>query len=405
MENNKKTGSALSVVLLTLGASYVYMMNCGIRNNFGIMLSSIVENAGLTFASVSFVLAVGQLCFGITQPIFGVVADKKGNKFSLLVGIICSAVGVMLIPFCKSVLTLMLVLGILLPGGIGAISYGVIMSTITPRLPESARTTVSGIVNASSGIGNTLLTPIISSTIAAGGLMLGMSVLAAFAIAMVPVTLLIFGKSGGKKTVKAAEKPKVSTSELFGIAFKSRDYIFIMLGFFTCGFHMALITNHLPTQIASYGYSAAETSAAFSIYGIATMIGALVSGALCSRIRMKNVLGTLYISRTAMVLLFFAMPKTMPVICAYIFLLGFTGSATVTPTSGICGKLFGPRGMSILFSFAFLIHQIGSFLSAWLGGICFDTVGSYSTIWLVDAALTLFAALISYMIREKQLLD
>lgn len=402
MEENKKHGTLLTTVLFTLAGCYVYMMNCGIRNNFGIMLSSIVENTGLAFASVSFVLAVGQLCFGITQPLFGVVADKKGNRFSLLLGIVLTLIGIILTPMCKSVISLILVLGILLPGGIGAISYGVIISTLTPRIPEKSRTFVSGIVNASSGIGNSILTPIISAAIIAGGLSMGMSVLAVFTAAMIPVTLLMFGRSKGMKT---AVQHKTSTSELFRLAFKSRDYIFIMLGFFTCGFHMALITNHLPTQIVSYGYTSAEASTAFSIYGIATMVGAFISGILCSKIRMKNVLGTLYTSRTVITLLFFVLPKTMPVICIYIFLLGFTGSSTVSPVSGICGKLFGPRGVAILFSFAFLVHQFGSFLSAWLGGICFEAFGNYSLIWTVDMALCLFAGIISYMIKEKTVIS
>ncbi len=404
METQKNKGAVLSVVLITIAASYIYMMNCGIRNNFGIMLSSIVENAGLSFASVSFVLAVGQLCFGITQPLFGIVADKRGNKFSLLIGIICTLVGIILTPFCKSQLTLIPVLGILLPGGIGALSFGIIMSTVTPRLPENTRSTVSGIINASSGIGNTLLTPVISTSIAAGGLMLGMSVLAVLTIAMIPVTLLLFKNNAGQKAVKKEEN-KISTSELFKLAFKSRDYICIMLGFFTCGFHMALITNHLPTQIVSYGYTSAEASSAFSIYGVATMLGALISGILCSKVKMKNVLGTLYGARTLIWLMFILLPKTMPVICIYIFLLGFTGASTVSPTSGICGKLFGARGMAIFFSFAFLLHQIGSFISAWIGGVLFEAVGSYSAIWAVDAALCLFAAIVSYTIKQKPIVE
>ncbi len=298
----------------------------------------------------------------------------------------------------------MLVLGILLPGEIGAISFGMLMSTITPRLPESIRTTASGIVNASSGIGNTLLTPVISLSIAAGGLLLGMSVLTVLSIIMISFTLIMFRNSGGQKETTVKEKAdKTSTRELFKQASKNRDYIFITLSFFTCGFHMALITNHLPTQIATYGYSQAEVSGAFSIYGVATVIGALISGMLCSKLRMKNVLGSLYLLRPISFILFFILPKSMPVICVYVFLLGFTGSSTVTPTSGICGKLFGPRGMSIFFSFAFLVHQIGSFLSAWLGGVCFEAMGNYTLIWIVDAVLSFSAAMLSYNVREKKI--
>ena len=149
---NEKSG-ILTAVLLTLAALFLYMMNCGIRNNFGIMLSAIIENAGLTFASVSFVLAVGQFCFGVTQPVFGVIADKKGNRFSLLVGIICTAAGILFMPFCQTQWLLMLVLGVLLPGGIGAISYGIIMDTVSPKILPQYHAVVSGMINASSGIG------------------------------------------------------------------------------------------------------------------------------------------------------------------------------------------------------------------------------------------------------------
>ena len=102
-----------------------------------------------------------------------------------------------------------------------------------------------------------------------------------------------------------------------------------------------------------------------------------------------------------MILLFLVLPKNSIVIIIYILLLGFTGSSTVSPVSGICGKIFGARGMSILFSFAFLVHQIGSFFSAWLGGICFDVTGNYILIWCVDAVFCAIAGIISYMISEK----
>lgn len=400
---NEKSG-ILTVVLLTLAASFLYMMNCGIRNNFGIMLSAIIENAGLTFASVSFVLAVGQFCFGVTQPVFGVIADKKGNRFSLLVGIICTAAGILFMPFCQTQWSLMLVLGVLLPGGIGAISYGIIMDTVSPKILPQYHAVVSGMINASSGIGNTLLTPVISTAIAAGGLASGMAVLAVPTLLMIPITLWLCprNKTKQQRAEKAMVQDTISTGKLIRLAVKSKAYLFIVIGFFTCGFHMALITNHLATQIISYGYTFQESSYAFSVYGLATMVGALITGFCCTKFKMKHVLGTLYGLRAVGVLLFFVLPKTMLVICLYIFLLGFTGPSTVTPVSGICGQLFGKRGITILFGTAFFIHQIGGFCSAWLGGLCFEAWGSYAQIWTVDVLLCTIAAIVSYLIKVKK---
>lgn len=396
MENMGKIG--WKTAGLTLAASFLYFIGSGIRNNFGVMLSGIIENTGIAFAAVSFVLAVAQLCYGVTQPMFGILADKKGNRLALLIGILCTAAGIILLPFCKTQATLMLTLGILIPGGLGALSYGILLGAILDRIPDKNGPVVSGVVNASSGIGNTFLTPVISMTIAAGGLHYGMKVLAVPTLLMLPVMLLMC--RGERKKTKAEVLEKGADIKLRD-AVKSRDYKFIMAGFFTCGFHMAIITNHLPTEILSYGYSNAETSFAFSVYGIATVLGCLASGAFCAKFRQKNVLGTLYSSRSLMILLFFILPKTLPIICGFIFLLGFTGSATMTPVLGICRKLFGFRGAAIFFSVAFFIHQIGGFLSAWLAGECFAAWGSYIVIWTVDILLAGMAGTVSYMIREK----
>jgi cyanate permease len=95
------TNIALRIILLTLAASFMHAMNAGIRNNYGIMLDSIMDSSGISFASVSFVLAVGQLVFGLVQPAFGMVAAKKGNIFSLICGIILMLMGMLLTPLCK----------------------------------------------------------------------------------------------------------------------------------------------------------------------------------------------------------------------------------------------------------------------------------------------------------------
>lgn len=364
------------------------------------MLSAIVEHTGIAFASVSLVLAVGQFCFGITQPLSGIIADAKSNRFALLLGIVCTCAGLISLPFCKNYMSLMAVLGILLPGGIGMVSFGLLMGTIFYGIPRQSQSTVSGIVNASSGIGNTILTPVISSAIVAGGLMRSSLILAILTAIAIPFVWSISPRH--KKIVQGEVKEKASLTikELMKMALCSKDYLFIAAGFFTCGFHMALITNHLATQIISYGYSYQESSSAFSIYGVATMIGALLTGIICAKFRMKNVLGFLYGMRVIATFIFLLLPKNMFVICGYVILLGATGASTVTPVSGLCERIFGERGITIFFGIAFVAHQIGGFLSAWLGGICFEMAGSYVLIWCVDIVLCAFASIVSFLIRE-----
>ena len=84
-------------------------------------------------------------------------------------------------------------------------------------------------------------------------------------------------------------------------------------------------------------------------------------------------------------------------------MLGFTWLATVPPTAGLIGKLFGVRYLATLFGLATFTHQIGGFFGAWLGGIALVRFGDYSWMWYADIALALLAAFVNLPIREAKL--
>lgn len=57
--------------LSTACATFIYAVCAGFRDNHGIMLPYGVAGSGLSYAAVSFVIALGQLFFGLLQPVFG----------------------------------------------------------------------------------------------------------------------------------------------------------------------------------------------------------------------------------------------------------------------------------------------------------------------------------------------
>ena len=82
--------------------------------------------------------------------------------------------------------------------------------------------------------------------------------------------------------------------------------------------------------------------------------------------------------------------------------LGFTWLATVPPTAGLIGKLFGVRYLATLFGLATLTHQIGGFFGASLG-VVMVRFGDFSWMWYADAALATAAAFINLPIKEAPL--
>lgn len=148
------------------------------------------------------------------------------------------------------------------------------------------------------------------------------------------------------------------------------------------------------SQFVFYGIDGGDASWAFSVYGIATILGALASGYVSSLLPKGWILGFLYGFRAVWVAAYlFLMPKTVLTAVLFATGLGFTGDATVSPTAGLINEHFSIRQVATLMGFLFLCHQVGAFCSAWFGGILF------TAIWLIDIALCLFASIMSWRIQ------
>lgn len=99
MTKTKNKNNIFQFIIALAAGCLVFAVMQGIHDNYGIMLPGIVARSGLDYASVSFVIAVGQILYGATQPVFGMLAIKKSNAFVMLLGIILMAIGLIVSPF------------------------------------------------------------------------------------------------------------------------------------------------------------------------------------------------------------------------------------------------------------------------------------------------------------------
>ena len=120
---------------------------------------------------------------------------------------------------------------------------------------------------------------------------------------------------------------------------------------------------------------------------------------------MRLFLAYTYFPRCIIVLLFLASPKDLFSVMFFSIALGITYFSVIPATAGLVGKMFGAKFMATLFGFALFSHQIGGFLGAYLGSFFFSLSGDYTVVWLLDAGLAIFAALIHLPIQEKQVYE
>jgi predicted MFS family arabinose efflux permease len=385
------------VWVTTLMAAAILMITMGTRQSMGLYVGPLNTDTGLGIVSISLAMAIGQFVWGAIQPIAGACADKFGPRPVLLSGLLILVLGSALTPFVSSQLGLILTLGLLTAIGSGACSFSVLLGAVAQRMPATSRGTASGIINAGSSFGQFVFAPIIGKLIQWVGWMNTMWSMAAVALLAIP---LLNRLTNDTHAPSKAPDPEGGLRKALADAVRNPSYLLLHLGFFTCGFHIAFLVTHLPTEVGLCGLSPTVASWSLALIGLANIVGSLFAGSCINLYRSKYVLAVMYGSRAVIIALYLAAPKTEWTFYAFAVGLGLTWLATVPPTAALVGKLFGIRYLATLFGLTLLSHQIGGFLGAYLGGLVFEANHDYQWMWWADIALSAMAAIVNLPIKE-----
>jgi MFS family permease len=395
--------------LLMLSAAAILMITMGARQTTGLFVSPINTSTGLGVVAISFALAIGQFIWGAAQPFFGAISDKYGSVRVVIAGGLLLALGTALTPFVDSQWGLILTMGILTAAGAGAGSFSILIGATAQQLPAEKRSFAAGFINAGGSLGQFVFAPLMQFIIGAAGWVVAMLTMAATTLLTIPLAwplrkprAIAAPSAAPASSAPATTVLGVTLREQLRVAFRDPSYLLLNAGFFTCGFHIAFLVTHLPGEVQLCGLPATVASTSLAIIGLFNIAGSLTAGALGQRYRMKNLLALMYASRALIVIFYLLAPKTTLTFYIFAATLGFTWLATVPPTAGLVGKLFGTRYLSTLFGFTLLSHQIGGFLGAWLGGVAIEFNGDYSWMWYADIVLAGLAALINLPIREAR---
>jgi MFS family permease len=389
--------------VITLAAAAMLMITMGARQSLGLFVAPLNTATGLGIVTISFAMAVGQFVWGAVQPVAGAVADRYGAGRVLVAGVLILALGSALTPFMTTGFGLVLTIGLLSATGSGAGSFSVLIGAVARCLPAAHRGTASGMINAGGSFGQFVFAPLLQTLIFLLGWMGAMWSLAVISLAALPLARVLRGSQAPVTITATANAGDGGLRSALKTALADRSYLLLHAGFFTCGFHIAFLVTHLPGEVDLCGLPASVASWSLAIIGLANIFGSLAAGWCVNRYRSKYVLFWMYGSRALLVLLYLAAPKTVWTFYLFAAGLGFTWLATVPPTAGVVGKLFGMRYLATLFGLTLLSHQTGGFFGAWLGGIAITHYGNYLWMWYADALLAATAALCNLPIREPRI--
>ena len=397
--SSNNQGANQSFLLIVIAASCLVAVMFGSRNSLSLTIQGIDQSNTLDYLQISFAFALGQLVVGAISPFGGMIADKYGTGKTLTIGILFALFGMLLIPYSTNVVTLSLSLGIISSIGLGIAGLPVVLASVNKLISSEKIGMAFGLVNAGQSLGQLILAPIAGLVVVSYGWVACIIFLSIMFASVLPFSYILRSRLPSKE--KSAPEVERGLAETLRIAVKTPSYVYLVSGFFVCGFHVAFIATHMPGVIASCGLPPTVSGWSLGLIGLFNIVGSIFAGWYISRYSMRLFLSYTYFARCLIVLCFLISPKDLVSVLIFSIALGFTYFSVIPATAGLVGKMFGPKFMATLFGFALFSHQIGGFLGAYLGGFFFSISGDYTTVWLLDASLAIFAALIHLPIKEK----
>lgn len=242
----QEKNDTLQFIAVASAACIVFAVMQGVHDNYGIMMKALVKSSGISYEKISFIIGVGAVLYGLVQALWGMAAVRLSNGRIMMTGAIMTAVGLIVTPFCHAFASMLIFFGVILSVGTGALGSGIIMGAITPVIGVRRAAAFTGVLQASAGIGDAIMSPALQGLIGWKSVSAGMGSFGVLMMATVPVIIWISGKVNDAEYEAAEqEHSDISIRQMIAGAFRNPQYRRIFIGFSTCGFNMSIVAEKL----------------------------------------------------------------------------------------------------------------------------------------------------------------
>jgi MFS family permease len=384
-------------VILACGAVIV-ALSLGVRGSMGLYLQPLSLEYGWGREVFSLSFAIQNLVWGALGPFAGAIADRYGSARVVVAAAVLYILGLGGMAYVDTPSGMHFASGVLIGAGLAGFSFAIVFAVIARAVPPARRSFAFGIATAAGSFGQFTLLPVTQLLISRYDWHLALVVTAALFLLVVPLAIAMAGRP-------ASGAAQQSIGAALHEAWRERGYHLLFWGFFVCGFHVSMITLHLPAFVADAGLRPEHGMTALALIGLFNILGSLAFGWLGGRFSKKYLLSLIYALRILVIAPLVFLPLTPLTLYAFACTMGILWLSTVPLTNGLVAQIFGLRYAAMLASIVFFGHQIGSFLGVWLAGYLYDTTGSYAGAFYVSMGLGALAALLNLPVNEKPLAE
>jgi MFS family permease len=390
----------------------IQAMLMGIGSSFSVFFKSIEGQFDLTRTTTSAILSVSMILVPVFGFIGGWALDRYGPRLVLFFMGLFTGLSLVLTSQTNAAWQLFITYSFLLALGSGAI-YVAAVSTVS-RWFDKKRGRAVGIAGSGEGLGTVVMAPLSTYLMSRFGwqkayLILGIIVW----VIVVPLSQLLKkdpyeigalpdgvrpgttdGQPAGKET--EFELPPPSGLSMLD-TLKTGNFWLVVGIWFTFSFCMVMLFTHIVPHATDTGISVTGAAVMLSIMGGARAVGMILLGIVADKAGRKKVaiISTLF-QAGAMVWLVWVREPWMFYLFAVIYGLGNGG--LFSGVTSLLGNTFGLSRLGLILGMLEIGWGIGAAAGPVVGGLIFDTGGSYTPAFLLGAGamavIALFVALL-----------
>lgn len=367
----------------------VLSMNMGARMSLGLFIPDMIADTGWSLSSLSFSFGIQNLIWGAMAPVAGLLMERYGTRKILSVGFLVYAAGLAISGLTQQLWLFHLANGLLIGLGTGATTFSIVLAAVAKHFDVARRSLAMGIATAGGSFGQFVYALAANEIIEAWSWQSGWVIFAATAVLCLALVPLL---SSAPATHHEASPVNQSYRPLH----------WLTAGFFVCGFHVALITVHMPNVVALCGLPPTVASNSIALIGLFNVVGTIAAGYLGGRFSKPWLLSAIYFLRSVAIVVYIFGPQTAMATYFFAISMGVLWLSTVPLTSGSVAHFYGVTRVASLFGLVMFSHQVGAFAGSWMGGWVFDRWGNYDVVWWTAIALGIFAALVHLPVRQAE---
>ncbi|MFL6821747.1 MAG: MFS transporter [Xanthobacteraceae bacterium] len=379
----------------------IALVGFGARSGLGFFLTPMSSAHAWGRDVFALALAIQMLLWGVAQPVAGALADRYGATPVLSVGAVLYALGLASMAYANTPAMLHLTAGAVIGFGLAGSSFTIVIGAFGKLMPPQWRSLAFGAGTAAGSFGQFVFSPLAVALIDSIGWQDTLVAFAAVVLLIMPLSLALASPRQAGGPTALTNQAQQSVAQALSEALGHKSFVLLVLGFFTCGFQIFFIAVHLPAYLVDRGLPAEVGGWTLASIGLFNIIGAVVAGWLAAFMPKRYILSLIYFGRAVAILIYILLPPSTVATLIFGAVMGLFWLSTVPPTSGLVAVMFGTRWLAMLFGFAFLSHQVGGFLGVWLGGVLFESSGSYDVVWWLSILLGLLSAVINLPIVER----